>query len=259
MKSDFKIYYNGDVDNECIVSVSASSGKRIPAKPDFAKERIAFLDEEIRKIDECINKVESDIEVRKNESIKRGIVSVLNEEIKETRREMRNLGSISEDDYKNAKAVVRSGVFGTGVVGVIGLMISDFGALPLYMVTGLLGGGVLGLLANDSNAILKGFKKLYFNYKQFIFRTIRGICMKKREKRFYTLPSYYKLKDEIEELRYNREELVKECDLMKSDLELYYSGRGNVNGCHNAYHFEGYRMDSAKGRNNNYNGKIRIR
>lgn len=272
MKSNFDIYYNDDAERDCVVSTSTFSGKRVPVEPDYARERIAFLDEEIKRVNECINRVELDIETHKNESIKRGITHVLDEEIREARREKRELGLISEYDYKNAKAVVRGGFFGSAVVGVIGFMMSGLGALPLYMVTGLIGGGVLSLFANDSNAIFKGLRKIYLNYKQFVYRTIRGICAKKREKRFYTLHSYHKLEDELKELRYDREDLVSERDMLKRELDLYYRDSKKGNGCHNAYRFDGNRngyeygfgndkrgMHENYGYNNGSNGKVRRR
>ena len=142
-------------------------------------------------------------------------------------------------------------------------MMSGLGSVPFYMVIGLVGGGVLNLFTDDSNAIFRGLKKIYLNYKQFVYRTIRGICAQKKEKRYYSLPSYYKLEDELEELKDDRLSFVRERDMLKRELDLYY--RNKSNGCNNAYHFDnnsrfnGYEMSNSNIHNSNKNGKVRRR
>ena len=268
MKNDFigDIYYNDEAFDARDISVVSDEPQGRVVNPDYARERIAFLNGEIEKIDRCINRVELNIAGHRDESVKRGVVGTLDEMIRDTREKKRELGSISDDDYKNAKSVVRGGVFGASVVGVIGFMMSGLGAVPLYMVIGLAGGGVLSLLANDSNAIFTGLKRIYLNYKQFIYRAVRGICEKKREKRFYTLRSYYNLEDELEELRYEKEDLLDERDGLQKGLDLFYRGKSNE--CRNSYHFDvnerasGYGMDDSRRSMreiDGYDGKIRRR
>lgn len=263
MKRDFDIYYNDNVLEDCKIEVSNSKKTRIAVSPDYARGRIAFLDKEIINTDKEIKRVEQDIENHKEQSVKRGIVGTLDEEIKETRNKKRELGTIDERDYRNAKGVIRGGICGSVLASALGFMMSGLGSVPFYMVIGLVGGGVLNLFTDDSNAIFRGLKKIYLNYKQFVYRAIRGICAKKKEKRYYSLPSYYKLEDELEELRDDRLSFVSERDMLKRELDLYY--RNKSKGCNNAYHFDnnsrfnGYEMSNSNIHNSNKNGKVRRR
>lgn len=263
MKSDFDIYYNDNALEDCRVEVSNSMDVRDSISPDYARRRIVFLDEEIEKTDKEIDRVELDIKKHKEQSVKRGIVGFLDEEIKETRNKKRELGTIDERDYRKAKGVIRGGICGSVLASALGFMMSGLGSVPFYMVIGFVGGGVLNLFTDDSNVIFKGLKKIYFNYKQFVYRTIRGICAKKKEKRYYSLPSYYKLEDKLEELNDDRSLLVSERDMLKRELDLYYLHKPN--GCNNAYHFDnnssfnGYEMSNSDIHNSNNNGKVRRR
>lgn len=263
MKRDFDIYYNDNVLEDCRLEVSNSKKTRVSISPDYARRRIAFLDKEIFNTDEEIKRVEQDIRKHKEKSVKRGIVGVLDEEIKETRNKKRELGTIDERDYRNAKGVIRGGICGSVLASALGFMMSGLGSVPFYMVIGLVGGGVLNLFTDDSNAIFRSLKKIYLNYKQFVYRTIRGICAQKKEKRYYSLPSYYKLEDELEELKDDKSLLVSERDMLKRELDLYY--RNKSKGCNNAYHFDnnsrfnGYEMSNSNIHNSNNNGKVRRR
>lgn len=263
MKRDFDIYYNDDVLEDCRLEVSNSKEARVSVSPDYARGRIAFLDKEINNTDEEIKRVEQDIENHKERSVKRGIVGTLDEEIKETRNKKRELGTIDERDYRNAKGVIRGGICGSVLASALGFMMSGLGSVPFYMVIGLVGGGVLNLFTDDSNAIFRSLKKIYLNYKEYVYRKIKGICAKKKEKRYYSLPSYYKLEDELEELRDDKSLLVSERDMLKRELDLYY--RNKSKGCNNAYHFDnnsrfnGYEMSNSNIHNSNKNGKVRRR
>lgn len=159
MKRDFDIYYNDDVLEDCKLEVSNSKKTRIAISPDYAIRRIAFLDKEIFNTDKEIKRVEQDIENHKEKSVKRGIVGTLDEEIKETRNKKRKLGTIDERDYRNAKGVIRGGICGSVLASALGFMMSGLGSVPFYMVIGLVGGGVLNLFTDDSNAIFRGLKK----------------------------------------------------------------------------------------------------
>ncbi len=263
MKRDFDIYYNDDVLEDCRLEVSNSKKTRVSISPDYARGRIAFLDKEIINTDKEIKRVEQDIKNHKEKSVKRGIVGVLDEEIKETRNKKRELGTIDERDYRNAKGVIRGGICGSVLASALGFMMSGLGSVPFYMVIGLVGGGVLNLFTDDSNAIFRGLKKIYLNYKEYVYRKIKGICAKKKEKRYYSLPSYYKLEDELEELKDDKSLLVSERDMLKREHDLYY--RNKSNGCNNAYHFDnnsrfnGYEMSNSNIHNSNNNGKVRRR
>lgn len=263
MKRDFDIYYNDNVLEDCKIEVSNSKKTRIAVSPDYARGRIAFLDDEISNTDKEIKRVEQVIRDHKKQRVEGGIVGTLDEEIKETRNKKRKLGTIDERDYMNAKGVIRGGIFGSVLTSALGFMMSGLGSVPFYMVIGLVGGGVLNLFTDDSNAIFRGLKKIYLNYKQFVYRTIRGICAKKKEKRYYSFTSYHKLEDELEELKDDKSLLVSERDMLERELDLYY--RNKSKGCNNAYHFDnnsrfnGYEMSNSNIHNSNNNGKVRRR
>lgn len=263
MKRNFDIYYNDNVLEDCKIEVSNSKKTRIAISPDYARGRIAFLDKEIINTDKEIKRVEQVIRDHKEQRVGGGIVGTLDEEIKETRNKKRKLGTIDERDYRNAKGVIRGGIFGSVLASALGFMMSGLGSIPLYMVIGLVGGGVLNLFTDDSNAIFRGLKKIYLNYKEYVYRKIKGICAKKKEKRYYSLTSYYELEDELEELKDDRLSFVRERDKLKRELDLYY--RNKSKGCNNAYHFDnnsrfnGYEMSNSNIHNSNNNGKIRRR
>lgn len=263
MKRDFDIYYNDDVLEDCRLEVSNSKKTRIAISPDYARGRIAFLDKEIINTDKEIKRVEQVIRDHKEQRVGGGIVGTLDEEIKETRNKKRKLGTIDERDYRNAKGVIRGGIFGSVLASALGFMMSGLGSIPLYMVIGLVGGGVLNLFTDDSNAIFRGLKKIYLNYKEYVYRKIKGICAKKKEKRYYSLTSYYELEDKLEELRDDRLSSIRERDMLERELDLYY--RNKSKGCNNAYHFDnnsrfnGYEMSNSNIHNSNKNGKVRRR
>lgn len=263
MKRDFDIYYNDNVLEDCKIEVSNSKKTRIAVSPDYARGRIAFLDDEISNTDKEIKRVKQDIKNRKKQSIEKGIVGTIDEEIAKTKNKKRKLGTIDERDYRNAKGVIRGGIFGSVLASALGFMMSGLGSIPLYMVIGLVGGGVLNLFTDDSNAIFRGLKKIYLNYKQFVYRIIRGICAKKKEKRYCSFTSYHKLEDELEELRDERLSSSRERDMLERQLDLYY--RNKSKGCNNAYHFDnnsrfnGYEMSNSNIHNSNNNGKVRRR
>lgn len=263
MKRNFDIYYNDNVLEDCKLEVSNSKKTRVSVSPDYARGRIAFLDKEIINTDKEIKRVEQVIRDHKKQRVEGGIVGTLDEEIKETRNKKRKLGTIDERDYRNAKGVIRGGIFGSVLTSALGFMMSGLGSIPLYMVIGLVGGGVLNLFTDDSNAIFRGLKKIYLNYKEYVYRKIKGICAKKKEKRYYSLTSYYELEDKLEELRDDRLSSIRERDMLERELDLYY--RNKSKGCNNAYHFDnnsrfnGYEMSNSNIHNSNNNGKIRRR
>lgn len=140
MKRDFDIYYNDNVLEDCKIEVSNSKKTRIAVSPDYARGRIAFLDKEISNTDKEIKRVQQDIENRKDQSVKRGIVGTIDKEIVKTRNKKRKLGTIDERDYRNAKGVIRGGIFGSVLASALGFMMSGLGSIPLCMVIGFAGG-----------------------------------------------------------------------------------------------------------------------
>lgn len=210
-------------------------------KPDFLKNRINSLDQMIEQIDVKIRETEGEIERRKEEYKKSGMVSNIDKEIRKARESKKAIGA-SESGYTNAKKIVEMGIFGGIVVASIGVMMSGISAIPLYSLFGFGTGSLFGVMATDDNSIWKGLKKLYLNYKQFIYRSIKEPVKNSREKKYYKLHSYYKMRDELNDLLDEKEILVNMRERAKSELEFYYKERSI--GHRNVYRFtKGVQID----------------